>query len=419
MRLIFANRFFYPDQSATSRVVSSLAFQLASSGMEVVALTSRSRYDGDEGRLPSEETVRGVRIVRLPAPLSGGSTAGRLGGYLGFHAALAGWLLFNARRDDVCVVCTDPPLLTVSSTAALLARGAKKIDWIMDLFPEVASGLGVRGLRGPGGSVALAFRDWAHRQADLIICPFDGMATYLKAHAARLPPLAVVNHWSDGEEIRTVVRGSNPLRQHWKLDDDFVVGYSGNFGRAHDFGTLIEAAGLLRGDEGIRFLLIGHGNQLAAVKAEVKARKLDNVEFRPFQPSAQLSDSLGAADVHLVSLQPQLKHCIVPSKLYGILAAGRPTLFIGASDDEVASVLRRGECGETVSPGDGAGLAARIRQLRDDPELATAMGKRARRLFEAEFTRERGVSRWVQAVAPFLDGAPARPIFAVNQGAQN
>ncbi|MBK1720637.1 hypothetical protein CKO27_24085, partial [Thiocystis violacea] len=147
----------------------------------------------------------------------------------------------------------------------------------------------VRGLRGPGGSVALAFRDWAHRQADLIICPFDGMATYLKAHAARLPPLAVVNHWSDGEEIRTVVRGSNPLRQHWKLDDDFVVGYSGNFGRAHDFGTLIEAAGLLRGDEGIRFLLIGHGNQLAAVKAEVKARKLDNVEFRPFQPSAQLS----------------------------------------------------------------------------------------------------------------------------------
>src|SRR5690606_3131947 len=108
--------------------------------------------------------------------------------------------------------------------------------------------------------------------------------------------------------------------------DAFVVGYSGNFGRAHEFATLLDAAEELLRAPDIRFLMIGEGQQRGFVEAEARRRGLTNILFKPFQPSEMLSESLGVSDVHIVSLLPSLEHCIVPSKFYGVLAAGRPTI---------------------------------------------------------------------------------------------
>ena len=117
------------------------------------------------------------------------------------------------------------------------------------------------------------------------------------------------------------------MRHLWNLQAKFVVAYSGNFGRAHDFGTILEAASLLKDRGDISFLLIGGGHQHAAVVAAARDLQLENILFKPLQPVEVLAESLSAADVHLVSLQPQLEHCIIPSKMYGIMAAGRPAVF--------------------------------------------------------------------------------------------
>lgn len=418
MRIVFANRYFHPDQSATSRMISSLAFALAAKGYDVAVIASRHHHDRNGTLLPKSETVHGVKVTRLSASdLGGHGILGRALDYAAFHLSAAWWWLRNARRGDLCVICTDPPMLTVTGALALALSPARKIDWIMDLFPETALELGLAGKRRLAAAPLLALRDWAHRRADLLICPIRGMAAHLANHAkGRQPAVAVVRHWSNGDEIRPVAPQDNALRREWGLAGQFVVGYSGNFGRAHDFSTLLDAAALLSGEDDIRFLMIGNGPRHAAVMDEVARRGLGNVIFRPFQPSERLSESLGAADLHLVSLLPCLEHCIVPSKFYGILAAGRPAILIGDPEGEIGSAMRMADCGETVRLGDAAALARHIRALRDDPERLAAMGDNARWLFEAEYTCDSGVERWLAAVSALSGKKPFRVSVPLPSG---
>ncbi|MHA6686493.1 glycosyltransferase family 4 protein [Mesorhizobium sp. A556] len=423
MRIIFANRYFYPDQSATSRMISSLAFALAERGCDVAVIASRSCHDNRDAVLPARETINGVAVHRLWSPGFGKhGIAGRAMDYAAFHLSAAAWWLRHAGRDDLCVVCTDPPLLTVTAAAALGLTGAKKVDWIMDLFPETAMELGMIDPRKLPGRLFLALRDWAHKRSALLLCPTATMARHIEAgqpEGKRGPAIAITHHWSNGDEIHPVTRNRNDLRRQWGLGDAFVVGYSGNFGRAHEFTTLLDAAEMLREEQGIRFLLIGDGQQLPFVKAEVARRDLRNVLFKPFQPSERLTESMGAADIHIVSLRPRLEHCIIPSKFYGILAAARPTLFIGASDGEIASILRDRACGDTVEPGQADLLARRIIDLKASPSLVAAMGERAHRLFESDYARDRGVTEWLRAISPLLgtEPRPIRAIAAVSGGA--
>jgi len=398
LRIVLVNRYFFPDQSATSRMVSSLAFALASKGFAVRVVTSRSRYESGGAELPARETMRGVEIHRLRMSAFGRrSLAGRSADYATFHLLVGAWLLANARRGDVCVVCTDPPLLSSTAALPLKLRGAHLVNWVMDLFPEVAMELGVMPKAGPLARSTLALRDWSHRAAALTICPIEAMSRHLANRVGDANDIVTVRHWANDGEIRPVERETNGLRRAWGLQDAFVVGYSGNFGRAHEFATLLAAADRLR-HEKVCFLMIGDGSQRAAVEAEARRLRLSNVIFKPYQPSSNLAESLSASDVHIVSLRPHLEHCVVPSKLYGILAAGRPALFIGDPDGEVGSVLRSAGCGDAVVPGDADGLAARILRLRDAPDECRALGTRAVALLHSEYSLAAGIERWCAAI---------------------
>src|SRR5690606_2922069 len=352
-------------QSATSRMVSSLAFALAAEGIEVTALASRHFHDRQEVRLPARETIEGVDVRRIWTSSFGRSgVAGRAADYATFHLSAAAWWLSHTRRGDICVVCTDPPLLSVTAAGPVRLRGGRMVNWVMDLFPETAMELGMLPREGLLGALTLRLRNRSLDRADLTISPIAAMTRYLSERSSDPQRFVTVHHWSNGEEIRPVPPAENPLRREWGLEGAFVVGYSGNFGRAHEFATLIGAAERLQDHPDIRFLLIGQGKQHTAVRKEPARRGLGNVVFKPFHPSAVLAQSLSAADLHIVSLLPALEYCIVPSKFYGVLAAGRPAIFIGDENGEVATLLRKGACGETVSPGDAEGLAAAILRLK-------------------------------------------------------
>ncbi|MEX2521021.1 MAG: glycosyltransferase family 4 protein [Paracoccaceae bacterium] len=400
MKIVFVNRYFHPDQSATSRMVSSLAFMLAAEGHEVAALCGRSRRDGGQTLSPARERIQGVDIVRVPSiGFDRNNLLARFVDDLAFHILTALRLLLATRRGDICVVCTDPPLHSVSAAPAIALLGGRMVNWVMDLFPEVAVELGLVRRRGVGTRAALALRDLSLRAAALIVCPIGAMRDRLAAQGCDAARLAVVRHWSDETDITPVERADNPLRRAWGLRDALVVGYSGNFGRAHDFGTLIDAAEALADDRNIKFLLIGDGARRGWVEAEAARRGLDNILFKPLQPREVLSQSMCAADVHVVSLLPALESCIVPSKFYGVLAAGRPTLFIGSGCGEVARVADAGKCGASVEIGDVVGLVDHIRALRDDAALREEMGRRARRLFLAEYRGGRGLAEWRSLIA--------------------
>src|SRR5690606_36770174 len=205
----------------------------------------------------------------------------------------------------------------------------------------------------------------------------------------------VIPNWADEQAIRPTPSHASQCRARWGYgEQDFVLGYSGNLGRAHEAGTLLAAAAQLRDRRDIHFLVIGGGAENERLRNEAAREGLAQFRFEPHQPREDLQDSLAAADAHWISLRPELEGLIVPSKFYGILAAARPVIAICALDGELAPELARLGCGLTVAPGDGAGLARAITQLADNPEQRRAMGSRARAAVDEEFAKEATLRRW-------------------------
>ncbi|NJD35934.1 MAG: glycosyltransferase family 4 protein, partial [Betaproteobacteria bacterium] len=374
-----------------------LAFYLAGQGNAVKVLTSRQRYDDAAAVLAPHEHERGVEIVRVWSTRFGrGGLFGRALDYLSFYVSAFLALLFHVRAGDLVLCKTDPPMLGV--LAALLARIRRvhRVNWLQDVFPEVAQAAGMRLARGAVSGAVAAVRDWSLRGATNAVLG-ERMKSLLQARG--VASLVVLPNWADGAAIHPLPAADNPLRAEWSLADRFVVGYSGNLGRVHESATIIDAAERLRHDSSVVFLFIGGGKESDALRRSVLQRGLPNVLFRPYQPRAALAHSLTLPDVHLVSLRPAFEGMVVPSKVYGVMAAGRPCVFIGDDKGELASMLREGDCGVTVPVGDGEALAHAIVALRDDPARCAAMGAAARRMFEARFDLPVALAGWDRVLA--------------------
>lgn len=395
MRVVFVNRFYAPDHSATSQLLTDLAVALAAGGMEMHVVTSRLRYDDPTALLAQEEVIDGVTVHRVRTTSFGRTTlGGRALDYVSFYATSLFKLLRLLRPGDVVVAKTDPPLISVPVRWVARKRGARTVNWLQDVFPEVAAALGVALGRGALGRLLSWFRNASLRGASANVVLGRLMRDRVVALGVDPGKVLVIPNWADGSAIIPVPAKANPLRAEWGLGDGFVVGYSGNMGRAHEFQTILDAAAELRGEADIFFLFIGGGAQKAMVAEASAERGLSNLMFKPYQPRARLDQSLGAADVHLVSLQPALEGLIVPSKFYGIAAAGRPTIFIGDPDGEIGSVIRTAECGRCVRQGDVKGLVAAIWVMRRNAELRDRLGCNARRLFEEQYDKPIAVEKW-------------------------
>lgn len=392
-RIVFINRFFYPDQSATSQILSDLAFALANAGFEITVVTSK-RGSSTNRHI---ETISGVKILRVGrAGARSSSLIGQAMEYLEFYAA-ATWLLSsNVKPEDLVVAKSDPPLISVFAAFAAHLRSGKLINWLQDIYPEVADKLGFHFARGPTGWVLRQARDAALRSAHVNVAIGNRMALFLGKRIAA-NKIEVIPNWVNDREILPIARADNEFRTSIARNGEFVVGYSGNLGRAHEFETMLNAARLLAHDEDVLFVFIGGGHYLKALKNRVETDGLENrFRFLPTQPLKELKFSLSAPDVHWISLRPELDELILPSKIYGILAAGRPTIAIMARNCEISCLLERHCCGIVIDPGDSVSLAREILRLKNDPDMCTAMGQRARELLEREFTRQKAIDRWAE-----------------------
>jgi glycosyltransferase involved in cell wall biosynthesis len=396
-RLVFVNRFFHPDHSATSQILSDLAFRVAALGADVHIVCSTQRYDDPRARLPRAELVRGVQVHRLGGTRFGRSRlAGRALDDLCFHAGAAWRLIRLLRRGDIVVAKTDPPLIALAAAAAAALRSARLVNWMQDVYPEVASHLGANPLPRWADALLRRVRDATLRAAAANVVLGVRMRDRVRELGVAPERVAVIENWSDG--VAPLPGGQSRLRAAVGGQDRFVVAYSGNLGRAHETGTMLGALGLLRDDARFLFLFIGDGAGMRELRDAAEHGGFEHARFLPYQPRESLSDALAAADVHLAILRPELEGLIVPSKAYGVLAAGRPLVFIGDADGEIPRLLRSAGCGGTVAPGDSAGLVRTLEALRADPAATAAMGLRARRLFTERCTVERALRQWTEVL---------------------
>lgn len=304
--------------------------------------------------------TNGVSVERVWSTRFGrAGLVGRAVDYLTFY--FSAFFALLGHRRAVVIAMTDPPLTSVLAAVA----SNRVVNWVQDLFPEVAESLGIRVPR-----LLRRVRDWSLRRARANVVLGDLMA-------ARVPKAVIIHNFADAD-LAPQPRPSGHA---------FVVGYSGNLGRAHEFETIMGAMQRL---PDVRFLFTGGGAQLAAVKRAAGA----NAAFRPYAPREELSASLSAADAHLVSLKPSLEGLVLPSKFYGVLAVGRPVIFVGARDGELARIIEAHRCGIVVEMGDVDGLTHAIRTLANDRTEAAAMGHRGRELYLARFAPHHAFAAW-------------------------
>jgi glycosyltransferase involved in cell wall biosynthesis len=373
-------------------------------------VTSRHLYDDPNAALPEAATVRGVTVHRVASTRFGRMVlAGRMLDYASFYQSARHLLSRLVRRGDIVVVKTDPPLLSLALASTIRRRGARLINWWQDIYPETAIVLGVPLLRGPVAPGLVALRNRSLREAAINVVVGTLMARRLERSGVPSARIRVIANWCNDEAIRPTAAERNPLREEWELVGKFVVGYSGNLGRAHDFETVLGAAERLRSQSHIVFLMIGGGRHFDDLAKAVKARGLENsFRFQPYQELATLPYSLGVPDAHWLSLDPRLEGLMVPSKFYGIAAAGKPIVMIGDREGEIGRLVREHRCRTTIAPGDAASLADTLRRWSEQPDAITEMGAKARQMLDARFTRHHALDQWSRLIgaarlAPSLD----------------
>ncbi len=397
-RLVFLNRFFFPDHSATSQILTDLAFHLAGCGADVHVIASQQLYDNPRADLPRTQIVNGVQVHRVPTTAFGRSALiGRGIDYASYYFSM--WRCARALvgQGDIVIAKTDPPLTSVVAMRVAGQTNAGLVNWLQDIYPEAAVELGIPFVRGPLGEGLCRLRDLSLRKAAANVVLGTQMAQRVRSRGVPGDRVHVIPNWSNDEQLCPVPHEENPLRREWGLQENFVAGYSGNLGRAHEFETVLAAAELLRDHPRIMFLFVGGGHHFELLAARIHARGLQRIfRFIPYQAQASLKNSLNVPDVHLISLRPELEGLIVPSKFYGIAAVGRPVISVTAREGEIARLVRQHGCGLVVEPGDGEALAESLIGLATNPSRAAQMGQSARTMLEAEFTRAHAFARWRQ-----------------------
>ena len=407
-RLIFVNRYFFPDHSATSQILSDLAFHLAEAGRDVHVITGTQIYDDPKASLPNSEVINGVNVHRVASTRFGRTAlAGRAVDYLSFYRSVGAGLTALARAGDFVIAKTDPPLTSVVALSAARRTGAYLINWLQDIYPETAVELGVPLMGGPVAAMLGGLRDRSLQFAVATVVVGELMGRKVQALGRAPERIHVIPNWCNDEAIAPIAPPSNLLRREWGLAGKFVFGYSGNLGRAHEFETVLAAAERLQDDARFVFLMIGGGKRFDELNRIAKARGLtDLFRFMPYQDRTLLPYSLGVPDAHWLSLNPKLEGLIVPSKFYGIAAAGKPIIAIADPKGELGNLVRQYGCGFVVTPGDASALVAALQTMAGEAALVAAMGGRARQMLEAQFTRRQGLQRW----RDLLDRLPqARP----------
>jgi colanic acid biosynthesis glycosyl transferase WcaI len=394
-RILVLNQYYWPGVEATGQLLSQLCADLADE-FEITVVTGMV-HGTEAGRTER----RGVKIVRVRSTAYDRRLLTlRAVNYLTFlgQSLVEG---VRAAPPDIVLCMTDPPV--IADVALVVARrfGAPLVVISQDVFPEIAVQL--KRLDNP---LVVAPLRWAIRfyleRADRVVAIGETMRSRLEHKGASPDRVVVIPNWVDTSDIEPRPR-DNPWTREHGLVDRFVAMHSGNIGHAQDLDTLIRAGTFLRDLPDLTIAIIGGGARRDELKELTRLLEVDAVYFWGYQPREVLAQSLSAAHLHVVGLARGLSGYVVPSRLYGILAAGRPVIVAADEDSETARVVREVGCGVVVPPGRPEHLAAEIRRAYDGAYDLEAMGRRGREYVAAEADRRVAVARYAELLRGLVD----------------
>jgi len=388
-RVLFINRSYWPDAEATGQLLAELCEGLADEfEVEVLCGQPNANPRNESFKRRGYELKNGVGVHRIDHFLfdKDRSLFHRAANLISF-LMIAIVKSLTVKRPDVVVVETDPFMLPTLGRFLKFWKRSKLVVYLQDLYPDVA--IAVQKVKPGLITKTVRFLLFgAYKRADRIIVLSNDMKRRLVEQGVEAKKIVIIPNWIDTELVYPIKGVANRFRKEHNLDGKFVVMHSGNMGLTQGLEQLVEVAERLQDRKDICFLLVGGGAAKAGLEAMIADRSLDNIRTIPYQPRNQLAESLSAADLHVVSMHPEITGCLMPSKMYGILASGTPVLAIVPKETDVAEVVDRESVGFAVSPGDLDAIEQQIVWCAGHREGLAEMELNARILAESTYDRQ-------------------------------
>ena len=391
--ILFLCQFFYPEYNSSATLPFDTAKYLASHGFTVDGLVGYPKEYSVDKHLPLEETVEGVNIKRIKyMQLGRVGMVSRLINYFSFtfHA----WLETSYLKNyETVIVYSNPPVLPIVPILAKKKYGTKFVFVAYDVYPEVA----YASQSLTPGSMISKVMNWINRKlysaVDCVVALTDEMKEFLLEKRSELTSNRVVTiaNWAHEKESKP---DHEAYERFGYKDGQFVVSYFGNMGTCQDVETMMEAAELLKDDERVRFLIVGHGNKKDAVEARIRERDLKNVQLLDFLTGKDFQQAVAISSCCIVSLERGLKGTCAPSKFYSYLQGGQPVLAVVEKDSYLAAEVEDKKIGHAVEIGDGKGLRDAIVTMVENPGECEAMGSRAKKLYEDQYAYEVAMEKY-------------------------
>lgn len=372
--LLFINRSYWPDSEATGQLLTDLAESL-SQDFDVHVLCGQPNSETSDRYTRSGVQKRGgVNVHRIwHTTFAKRIPAGRILNLLWFTFAAKRYLKRSDLSVDVIISETDPFLLPIVAANHADRCGARFIAYLQDIYPDVAEAVGKA---KPGLTTRLIrrrLRD-SYERADKVIVLGNCMRQRLvrKPWAIASDKIEVIANWADCEKIFPIAHSENRLRERQNWQNRFVVMHSGNMGMTQRLENLVAATQLSGWPSSALLTIVGDGAARPHLQKLADASENDRVVLLPYQPRDELADSLSAADVHVVSMDSAITGCLCPSKLYGILAAGRPLIAVCSNDTDLAAVTTQRNIGLVVPPESPEQFAAAVASFVSDQNSTAA-----------------------------------------------
>jgi len=360
LKILLLNQCFYPDVVSTAQHLTDLATALASRGHEVTVIASDRGYDDPAVRFQRRERWKGIEIIRIPSLSFGKNGKWRRAFNFGSFLLVCSLRLLTLGRFDLTIALTSPPLISFLAALFVKLKGGKFCFWVMDLNPDEAIAAGWLDEKSLTSRLLQRMLRYSVKVATRTVVLDRFMKERVVAKGVDAERITIVPPWSHDDAVEYSETGREAFRQQHGLSDKFVVMYSGNHSPCHPLDTLLSAARALETRSGISFCFVGGGSE----QAKVREAGLTNVKCLPYQPLDELSNSLSAADLHVVVMGEKFVGIVHPCKVYNILAVGAPALYIGPEPSHVTDIASQHGTFFRARPGEVDAVVGAILEAR-------------------------------------------------------
>ncbi|NBX75950.1 MAG: glycosyltransferase WbuB [Proteobacteria bacterium] len=361
MKILLLNQTFYPDNLATSQQVADLAVFLTQRGHQVSVVTGQRAYEERQIKFSPYEKWQGIEIYRVASTGFGKKRLRyRIVDSATFFISLV-WKLMFFPEQDLVISFTSPPLIGALGALFTWLKGGRSVQWLMDINPDAAFQVGYLNRKSLLGRVLNFIFEATLKNASEVIVLDRWMKHRVIEHGAPKERVIIVPPWSVFKENELdVEKAIEEFKREHHLENKFIVLYSGNHSVVHPLDTLLEAAKALRNQQEVVFLFIGAGLRTKDVAEFKEKNQLSNIIQLPLQPREKVKASFGSADLHCVVMGPGMSGLVHTSKIYSVLASGKPFVFVGPNQSHVSDLVRVNSLGAVVESGQAGLLAATI-----------------------------------------------------------